>query len=140
MLGMTLIGPLRLTRTGTSRYSGKGVSLTRLHDRELLLQPHLPAAVLLGETLHQPLVKGLYSSELPTPTGLQPLIQIALERPVLCFDRAILLLLAHRRGPGFHPKVRHQLEIFRQKCPPAAGDLMSRATGVVGLMPFRHPA
>ena len=46
----------------------------RFHDCELVLQPRLSAAVFLGETLHQPLIKGLCGSELPTPTGLQPLI------------------------------------------------------------------
>src|ERR671931_79051 len=88
MLCMTLIVLLRLTRTGTSRYSGKRVSLTRLHDRELLLQPHLPAAVLLGETLHQPLVKGIHTGKFPTAPRLQALMRIAFERPVLRLDRA----------------------------------------------------
>src|ERR671922_224230 len=135
---MTLIVLLRLTRTGTSRYSGKRVSLTRLHDRELLLQPHLPAAVLLGEALHQPLVKGVHTGKFPTAPRLQALIQIAFERPVLRLDRAVLLLLAYRRGPGFHPKMRHQLEVFGQKRSPPSRDLVRRPTRIIGLVPLRY--
>ena len=75
MLCMTLIVLLRLTRTGTSRYSGKRISLTRLHDRQFLLQPYPPAAILLAQTLHQPLIKGLYGGKLPTSPRLQPLVQ-----------------------------------------------------------------
>src|SRR5919108_1356099 len=138
MLGMTLIVPLRLTRTGTSRYSGKRVSLTRLHDRQLLLQPHLPATVLLGETLPQPLVKGVHTSKFPTAPRLQALIEIAFERPVLRLNRPLLLLLAYRGGPRLHPKMRHQLQIIRQKLPPPCGDLVGRPTGVVRLVPLRH--